>query len=1176
MVESCSVRNGAVWQLNREIAIKFNHPVDPSTVHFGTVRFSAPLGDPPVTGFFEMAKGSNNQILIFRPTCPNSPNFDNGGFLPGGRRYSFEMSTSNGGAKDVIRDVAGRPLNEGFSRYFTTPVAAGYDLFIDGADGPPKVNSSEVEWPKGLNSLARPDPILRFGLDQAIDARASNLNLENLYVLYSSGEVGTAGEFDFPDQNRLPGRLQIEENCVSNGATVVFQVTGPLPPERRLRLMIAAGFTDIVGERNPNLAMVSEFVVPSLASYFDDDNTDWQRTEVADEIQEFFDNRLGLDSMAALPLPDAVVGDGYVEAQFGFPGEITNKDFHLTQHTLEVYTNSQSVLSDSFSTTFILQNGVLNCRNFTIDAGATLRGRGGNPLVIYASGEVRIEGTLDVGGNNAAWPTGLNSPTRPEGGAHGECGGGDGGTSSLETTAETLRGQAGFGAWNFSGGGGQGGEGGINQVDGTNLNRFDDKEGANNVTGGGGGGGFAKTANVAVHWTRWKKKDRMSNIDNNFHSDHNLYWNTATNPRLSGQRYPYVVYGSEGGVRGASWNCIKIGKEKPHGVYGMEDLQIDYILFWKDGTSADGQPTSSPKYRQGQAWEDADTEPNPFSNEPGKTSVVDTYNTFGSGGRLTGHPTNGADGGRGGPSIFSNDGFLGNDFWGKRLNNDGSVSAGELLVPWAGSGGGASGDMVILNRPSGELVTAAFPDPSFPNGTTARYRKGAPGGGGGGQLIIASIGDIILGDEGLITADGGHGIGGESTGYTKGTISGSGGGSGGHIILATASSLDLSAIDIGSGTGNGDQDWTVEYGTDYQLPIAGMYFAEVVQAIGGRRGWSMARLNRSRNESGGMYDDGNDTYAVGRGGAGGNGIVQIHVQDPSTDIIWPTDFDNAIRNYLHHGNPVSGNLDRDRLEEVLRVFVAPRPVVLLPLFGTQSMVRAKWLDTGLAGLRQPVITGNPSFPNYSSQVLRILGFDTADGAINTANETVQPLAEIASGPGNSLGLNTFEVRIPNVNSAFQSQPHFLLEPALLRGYEFQPDSGIGRRFRVVSASFDLATNSMVLLTEPGDGGLPAFSTGTWLIRPRFFSIQTDGVSDYMPDSVAIRLQFQGAQESEPGSNEPGVPFPGVNTWTSELNDLQGYRFVRYQVLFDIDADNQGAGLGSSSPRLEYLKVPVTW
>jgi hypothetical protein len=260
----------------------------------------------------------------------------------------------------------------------------------------------------------------------------------------------------------------------------------------------------------------------------------------------------------------------------------------------------------------------------------------------------------------------------------------------------------------------------------------------------------------------------------------------------------------------------------------------------------------------------------------------------------------------------------------------------------------------------------------------------------------------------------------------------------------------------------------------------------------------------------------------------------------------------------------------------LRVFVAPRPVVLLPLFGTQSMVRAKWLDTGLAGLRQPVITGNPSFPNYSSQVLRILGFDTADGAINTANETVQPLAEIASGPGNSLGLNTFEVRIPNVNSAFQSQPHFLLEPALLRGYEFQPDSGIGRRFRVVSASFDLATNSMVLLTEPGDGGLPAFSTGTWLIRPRFFSIQTDGVSDYMPDSVAIRLQFQGAQESEPGSNEPGVPFPGVNTWTSELNDLQGYRFVRYQVLFDIDADNQGAGLGSSSPRLEYLKVPVTW
>jgi hypothetical protein len=1176
MVESSSMQDGAVWHLNRAMSVSFNHPIDPDTVHFGTIRFTTPIGDPPVTGFFEFEEGSNNQTLIFRPTCPTSADFDNGGFLPGGRAYTLEIPSSTNSAADVIRDTQGRPLNQGFSRRFSTPVSAGFDLFIDGAEGPPVVNSNQVEWPQGLNLLARPDPVLRFGFNQSIDARTTNLNLQNLYVLYANDVTGTAGEYDFPDQNRLPGRLEVEENCVENGATVVFQVTGPLPPERRLRLMVAAGFTDIVGQRTAQSTMVSEYLVPSLAEFYGDPNTDWQQTEVIDEIQEFFDNRLGLDTMAALPLPPATIGDGYVEAQFGFPGEISNKDFHLTQNTLEVFTTSQSVLSDSFSTTFILQNGVLNCRDFTIDAGATLRGRGLNPLVIYATGEVRIEGTLDVRGNDAAWPTGLNSPRRPEGGAHGECGGGDGGTSSLETDKETLRGQSGFGAWNFAAGGGQGGEGGINQVSGTNLNKFDDKEGVNNVVGGGGGGSFARTANVAVHWTRWKKSDRMSNIDNNFQPDHNLYWNPATNPRLSGVRYPYVVYGGEAGVRGASWNCIKVGTDKPQGSYGMEDLEVDYILFWQDGTSADGQPTSTPKFRIGQAWTDPLTEPNPFSNQAGETSVIDPYNQFGAGGRLTGHPTNGPDGGKAGASIFSNDGNLGNDFWGKRLNNDGSVSAGELLVPWAGTGGGASGDAVVMDRPTGELVTAAFPDPAFPNGTTARYRKGGPGGGGGGQLIIASIGDIILGDESLVTASGGHGVGAESTGWTKGTISGSGGGSGGHIVMATASSLDLSALEIGSGLGNGDQDWTIENGTDYQLPIAGMYFKDVVRAVGGRRGWSMARLNRTLNKTGSMIDDGNDTYAVGRGGAGGNGVIQIHVQDPAADILWPTSFDASIRDYLHRGNVVSGDLDRDRLEEILRVFIAPKPVVLLPLFGTKSMVRANWLDTGVAGLRKPAIAGNPDFPNYSSNVLRMMGFDPVDGLVETSNGAVPPLAAIATGPGNSLTLSSFEARIPTASSVFQAEPHFLLEPALLNGYEFVPDTSTGRRFEIVGASFDKQTDSLVLLVEAASGALPSFSTGTWLLRPRFFRIQTDGVVDSMPVSVAISIQFQGAQESAPGSNQPGTPFPGVNTWTSDLNDLQGYRYLRYQVLFDIDADNQGADLGSSSPRLDYMKIPVGW
>ena len=73
-----------------------------------------------------------------------------------------------------------------------------------------------------------------------------------------------------------------------------------------------------------------------------------------------------------------------------------------------------------------------------------------------------------------------------------------------------------------------------------------------------------------------------------------------------------------------------------------------------------------------------------------------------------------------------------------------------------------------------------------------------PGGGGGGQIQIMAIGTIKIGSNGLIMAKGGNGIAGESTGWTYGQISGSGGGSGGHIILHSATGLDLRDINLGN------------------------------------------------------------------------------------------------------------------------------------------------------------------------------------------------------------------------------------------------------------------------------------------------------------------------------------------------------------------------------------------
>lgn len=1176
LLESSNLADGATWELNKLIQLTFNNPVDMDTVHFGTVIFSSEDVMQPVTGSFEV-DAEDARTVYFRPTCPTANDNSNGGFVPGGNSYSLTIPTSTKFGAEVLRDNKGRALKQGITRTFTTPTGAGSSLFLDYVKGPPKLlTTTAIDWPEGLNFYNDPDPFIRFYFNQAIDARDLNLNLLNLHILYADGEIGTANENVFPDDNRLPGSIRIEENCVANGAVVLFEVAGLLPPNRKLQAVIKREFTDIAGQGNFADIMPATHSTPTLAVALNDSGTDWSKKEVPDEFQEFFDNTTRLDLSSALPLPNATIDDGYVQASFDFPGEFTTKDFNLDSGYSEISTNSQTFFTDSANTTHTILNGVINCRNFTVAAGSELRARGANPLVVYASGTVTVDGIVNVSGNNAVWPTGLNSPQRPEGGAKGECGGGAGGTSSQEVFQETYRGSSGEGAWGFSGNGGQGGEGGFNQEKGNDGSY--NKESVSNTAAGGGGGTFALTENVAIYWTRWTEDDRMPGVDRNFSMDHRMNWNTATDPQLSGDRFVYTVSGGEAGIRGSSWGSTETDPLKIIGVFGMEDESPDLIFNPLNGEAQDGWKHGSGgtfNERFSTPWTDPIGDPNPFSNDPGETIAVDTMNEYP---RMLGHPTRGADGGLGGPSIFSNDGTTANDFWGVRVNNDGSVTAGELLVPWAGAGGGASGDMVIYHRGGSneeEPLEDSFPEPNFPNGKIDVYRKGAPGGGGGGQVLIMSIGDIVIGASGQVLARGGDGMGGESIGWTYGQVSGSGGGSGGHIVLSTASKLDISAIDILDGGQSGDSNWTIQDKDYYEIPISGAYFTEVFVAVGGRRGWAMSQVNKADLGSG-EKDDGNETYSIGRGGAGGNGVIQIHVPDPTTDILWPSASDSEIKNYLHNGDVVNNDLDRDRLEEMLRIFAAPKPYALVPLFSAKSMFRSKWIDTGLAELRQPATGTGVDYPDYNSSVLRLMGIDTGDGSVLTTSEMVTPLTAIVTGSSTNLTLFDFEARITNASTAFSGVDHFLLQPNLLNGYGFQANSGATATRTVVSASYNASSDTMTLLTDPADGSLLVGSGASWAIQPRFFRMATSGLVDSLPSNTQVRIQFQGAEQSAAGSNEPGTPFPGANTWTSDLSQLEGYRFIRYQVLFDIDAQSSGVNLATPRPLLSYFKLPFTW
>ncbi len=124
--------------------------------------------------------------------------------------------------------------------------------------------------------------------------------------------------------------------------------------------------------------------------------------------------------------------------------------------------------------------GVLDLRNLFVGQGAILKVQGPNPLLVLATGTVRIEGTIEISGSPSMGVATLNTTNIPEPGAPGQAGGGAGGTGSPLTTASDPKGGDGFGAFGAPGRGGIGGESGWSNLSLTNI---DGRRGA----GGGGG-----------------------------------------------------------------------------------------------------------------------------------------------------------------------------------------------------------------------------------------------------------------------------------------------------------------------------------------------------------------------------------------------------------------------------------------------------------------------------------------------------------------------------------------------------------------------------------------------------------------------------------------------------------------------------------------------------------------
>jgi|FLOH01.1.fsa_nt_gi hypothetical protein len=1150
-----NMSDGDIWSLNRPIQIVFSSAIDPASVGFGSVILrptdSNNLGSP-VTGTFALkadSVGNPNRVIVFTPSCPTNAANTNGGLIPGGKNYELVIPILGNQGSAILRDTQGHQLAIGLSRRFKTP-EIGEPLFADTIVGPPAFDSVTIPNSLGLLSQARTEIVVAF--NQSINPEPANLAEDRLFVQYSNSSAL------FPASgNVVPGAWLVVSNC-GDGAILHFRVSGVLIPGRLIRIVASTDFQDIGGSTNTAVLTSAAVAMPTLAELYAAGPSFTETDVTLDDFRDEYDGPNGLDLEASLPQPAAHVASNLLSANFAFPGSAVSTDHNLVvsanQGLLTVTTDDGSHdFSDGNGRTFTITDGVLEVNNFTIAAGATLRAAGENPFIIYVAGEASLLGTLDASGFNATAPDGgAYHPELMVPGALGACGGGKGGNASATIDSYTIRGARGSGPFHGTLGGGQGGEGGFQQYFNPAATGGGTIRAAASylVAGGGGGGGFALGRTDSVFWDQWSLAVNPLTFDN-AGPDVRLDRHTVFDGTPDANDY---FTGAEAGLRGSARDSGRLETSVlPHGVHGYEDLL-------EDGEASD-------------------------------TAFFDIAETS-AGGTISyqyGSLTNGPDGGLGGASVFT-DGALANDFFGTRyfwdgnLANDPVLVTGELLSAYAGSGGGASGDLQAILRyiDNGAglgiplPLIAHWPDVNFPNHgpATPAYYRGAPGGGGGGQVQIHALGAITLGPGTVLKVNGGAGHGGESTfeGTTSGTttqVSGSGGGSGGHMVLHTTTGLNLAAIPVGT-AGN--------------PAIPATFFANltpnyVLRSIGGRRGWALSASAATFNQGGASNDvdfDGNGPFHTGRGGAGASGVIQVHVPNPLTDITYAASVDAAFKQYIS-GLDLSNPPISTRQDAILGLYSLPQAFTLVPFYSPQSQLQSKWIDTGLAGDR--VNSGSGTYPAYLDSLLHFDGINANTGLVNTTANTVAAGATVGSDGGAGTAVfGNYTVTISSPSSSFSAD--FLRNPNLMIGFDVLPNAALGNppTFEIVSATYTASPERLILNTRVSDGPMALVASASWAVRSKFFRISTSATKDRLPVSASVRIQFQGTTAFT-GTN---LPDESVKTaWTGDggtttLATLDGSRFIRYRFTFNIDALDSGPTVDKERPGIEYFKLPFAW
>lgn len=561
-----SVPSNATWQINRPIDFTFSQEVDFSTVSLNTISIRSKSG-VPASGVFSLLSPTK---VRFQPTCPTLGDLSDSGLQIGGISYDIVVYGGESGGNQTVKSEAGAKIKDPQFRTFKTPVSTTPSVaFIDVVNGPPtpvvrqKLMDGTVVNPEddvsyietaggagpieefefvvdsvpptfvsvddqGLNYFSVPSSQLAVIVEfnQPVNPSELNIDEDRIFLEYEEG----AGSGNFVP---VPTTVTLERNCSETGATVRLEPVGILPQDSLLRAVVTTEFEDLVGDRNQlevnnfgrfNTTTVSfSGLTPANAS--------------ADEVKEDFvisGNQPGSleDVDAAFSEPRAIWEDGKLTAAFDFNGtggddgafdlviqagntvvldttgtvSLTGGDIGVNMENLGTYVPSK---------TQEVTAGRLNVRHMVIEAGGSLRAQGVNPVLIEASGNILIEGVLDVSGFPRPDVATLNTGNQPEIGAAGAAGGGAGGVASWQTTTSTPRGGPGQGPFALPNFGGQGGESGF----GTG--------GKENRRPGGGGGGVLGAAATAT--------DDLNNQTNGLGQQENgTAWGMIPQPGMDG------------------------------------------------------------------------------------------------------------------------------------------------------------------------------------------------------------------------------------------------------------------------------------------------------------------------------------------------------------------------------------------------------------------------------------------------------------------------------------------------------------------------------------------------------------------------------------------------------------------------------------------------------------------